>query len=166
MPRIAEEPNTMNAKTTRSLLLGALSLAALTGSARAGEEAKAADKVSYYTQVRPIFQAHCQGCHQPAKPGGGYVMTSFDRLLAGGETKSAAVVPEKPTESYLIDQITPDGGKAAMPKDKPPLSPPELETIAKWIAQGAVDDTPANARMRYDQDHPPLYHRPPVIGAI
>ena len=38
------------------------------------------DKISYYKQVRPIFQANCQGCHQPAKAGGGYVMTSFDRL--------------------------------------------------------------------------------------
>ena len=25
--------------------------------------------VSYYKQIRPIFQAHCQGCHQPAKAG-------------------------------------------------------------------------------------------------
>src|SRR5690606_35733701 len=53
------------------------------------------DKVSYYKQVRPIFQAHCQGCHQPAKAGGGYVMTSFDRLVAGGDSKAAAVVPEQ-----------------------------------------------------------------------
>ena len=35
-------------------------------------------KVSYDKQIRPILQAQCQGCHQPAKAGGGYVMTSFD----------------------------------------------------------------------------------------
>ena len=34
----------------------------------------------------PVFQANCQGCHQPAKAGGGYVMTAFDRLLKGGES--------------------------------------------------------------------------------
>ena len=35
------------------------------------DKAKAAPaaKVSYDKQVRPIFQAHCQGCHQPAKAG-------------------------------------------------------------------------------------------------
>ena len=50
--------------------------------------AAAADgpKVSFDRQVRPIFQAQCQGCHQPAKAGGGYVMTAFDRLLKGGDS--------------------------------------------------------------------------------
>ena len=58
---------------------------------KAKANAKAADvkavKVSYDKQIRPIFQAHCQGCHQPAKAGGGYVMTAFDRLLKGGESE-------------------------------------------------------------------------------
>jgi len=49
--------------------------------------------VSYYQDVRPIFQANCQGCHQPAKNKGGYVMTSFQKLLAGGEKDGVAVVP-------------------------------------------------------------------------
>ncbi len=53
-----------------------------------------------------------------------------------------------------------------MPKGKPPLSPAEIETVRDWIAQGAVDDTPANARIRYDLDHPPVYRRPPVIAAL
>jgi WD40 repeat protein/mono/diheme cytochrome c family protein len=125
-----------------------------------------ADRVSYYKQVRPIFQAHCQGCHQPAKAGGGYVMTDFDRLVAGGETKTAAVVPKQPDESTLIEMITPDGGQAEMPKGKPPLAPEEIATVRRWVEQGAVDDTPANARQRYDQDHPPIYTRPPVITAL
>ena len=46
-------------------------------------------KISYDKQIRPIFQAQCQGCHQPAKAGGGYVMTAFDRLLKGGESDDA-----------------------------------------------------------------------------
>ena len=41
--------------------------------------------VSYFKKIRPIFQAQCQGCHQPAKAKGGYVMTDFARLLLGGE---------------------------------------------------------------------------------
>ena len=60
-------------------------------------------KVSYDKQIRPIFQAHCQGCHQPAKAGGGYVMTAFDRLLKGGDSGEPAIVPGQPEESYLVD---------------------------------------------------------------
>ena len=71
-----------------------INVVVLCGGLFAAEE-PAATQVSYYKQIRPIFQANCQGCHQPAKAGGGYVMTSFDRLLAGGESKAAAVVPEQ-----------------------------------------------------------------------
>ena len=125
-----------------------------------------AGKISYYKQVRPIFQANCQGCHQPAKAGGGYVMTRFDRLLAGGDSKEAAVIKGKPDESHIIVQITPEGGKAEMPKDKPPLTPADLETIKNWVAQGAEDDTPAAAVVRFDQDHLPVYSRNPVLTAM
>ena len=51
----------------------------------------AAGKISYYSQVRPILQTHCNGCHQPAKRGGEYVMTEFAGLLKGGESGEAAV---------------------------------------------------------------------------
>ena len=108
-----------------------------------GEAAAADAAVSYDKQVRPIFQAHCQGCHQPAKPSGGYVMTAFDRMLAGGKSKAAAIVPKDPTESHLVEMIVPDGGEAEMPKGQKPLSEPEIELVKRWIAQGAVDDTPA-----------------------
>ena len=47
----------------------------------AASESKAASKVSYYHDVRPILQANCQGCHQPAKNKGGYVMTDFKHLF-------------------------------------------------------------------------------------
>ena len=153
----------MTATTIKSLTFGLLLLPA---AVFADEAAKPGGKISYYTQVRPIFQAQCQGCHQPAKAGGDYVMTSFDRLFSGGESEELAIIPRKPAQSYLMGQITPHGDKAAMPKGKPPLTPAELEVVQKWIAEGAIDDTPANARIRYDKDHPPVYRRPPVLGAI
>ncbi len=125
-----------------------------------------ASKVSYDKQIRPIFQARCQGCHQPAKAGGGYVMTSFDRMIRGGESDEPAIVPSKPGESHLIEMITPHNGKAEMPQDRRPLSAAELDLIVRWIAQGASDDTPQNAKTRYDMNHPPEYTRLPVIPAL
>ena len=126
----------------------------------------AASSVSYYKQVRPIFQAHCQGCHQPAKPSGEYVMTDFARLTAGGETGDAAIVPGDLDASYLITLITPTDGAAEMPKGKPPLAEAEIDLIRQWISQGATDDTPANAVERYDADHPPVYARQPVVTSL
>ena len=150
-------------------IVTALSVSVLCARADDPAAAKPADpaqSISYDKQVRPIFQAHCQGCHQPAKAGGKYVMTDFPRLVKGGETGVAAVVPGKPAESHLLEQITPQDGKAKMPQGKSPLTPAEIDVVSRWIAQGAKDDTPANAVSRYDVDHPPVYTRPPVITAI
>ena len=132
-----------------------------------GDDKEKQDKpVSYYNQVRTIFQAKCQGCHQPAKPGGDYIMTDFSALLKGGETGEAAIVPGKPDESYLMDQIHVDDGEADMPKDDAPLTAAEIEIVKKWIAEGAKDDTPKTATTFFDKDHPPIYETAPQITSV
>ncbi len=126
----------------------------------------ASHPVSFYSQIRPIFQANCQGCHQPAKAKGDYVMTEFARLLTAGESGEVPVTAGKPDESFLLKQITPSNGEAEMPRGKPPLHELEVELVKRWIAEGAKDDTPANARQHYDAEHPPVYLRPPVITSL
>src|SRR5438128_9846554 len=126
---------------------------------------KSEPKVSYYRQIRPILQANCQGCHQPAKNKGGYVMTEFKRLLAGGDNEGAAITPGHTDKSSILKMITPQDGEVRMPKGKTPLLDSEVALISTWIQQGAEDDTPADAKRHYDADHPPLYSRPPVIAS-
>jgi WD40 repeat protein/mono/diheme cytochrome c family protein len=123
--------------------------------------------VSYHRQVRPILQAHCQGCHQPAKSEGGYVMTEVARMFASGDSGSPGIVPGKPAESVLISQITPDSaGVAEMPKDGKALAAADIELISRWIAEGAKDDTPASAGQKVDAAHPPVYSRQPVVTSL
>lgn len=125
--------------------------------------------VSYFKKIRPIFQANCQGCHQPAKAKGGYVMTDFEKLLHGGESAEkgeTAVVPKDPEKSLLVKQITPANGEAEMPPKKKPLHELEIGLIRRWVAEGAIDDTPANARQRFDKEHPPLYSRSPLVTSL
>ncbi len=143
-----------------------LPLASLPGVLLADEAKDPSAAVSYYKQIRPIFQAQCQGCHQPAKPSGAYVMTAFESLVKGGESGSAAIVPGKPDESPLVKLITPENGKAEMPKERRPLADSEISLVKRWIAEGAVDDTPAGAKQKYDAEHPPIYTRPPVITSL
>ena len=125
--------------------------------------------VSYFKKIRPIFQSQCEGCHQPAKPKGGYVMTDFAKMLAGGECLKDgkhAVVAKSPEQSILLSQITPVNGEAEMPPKKAPLPETEVALVRRWIAEGAVDDTPPNARQRYDAEHPPVYGRPSAITSL
>ena len=124
--------------------------------------------ISYYEHVRPIFQAKCHGCHQPARSRGDYIMTDVAQLIEGGEGGEAVVVAHKPTESYLLDMVTvqPGDDRPEMPEDDEPLTPYEVALVTAWIDQGALDDTPNNARQRYDQDNPPQYAVPPVLTSL
>jgi WD40 repeat protein len=159
----------------RTLPSFALTLA-LAAAAVAAQAPKAAEKedpnapISYYKKIRPVLQAQCQGCHQPAKAKGGYVMTDFAKMLAGGEEctkdQKQAVVAKDPDKSFLLSQITPKDGEAEMPPKKAPLPDADIKLIRRWIAEGAVDDTPSNARQRFDEEHPPIYQRPPVITSL
>ena len=154
----------------RTLLVLLLAVPALAWAEEpAGEPPAAAasgETVSYYHDIRPILRDHCQGCHQPAKRGGDYLMTDHQSLLTGGESGSAAIVPGKPDESYLVELITPVDGAAQMPKEKPPLPEEALARIVRWIEAGAKDDTPPSAQKTYDADNPPVYVRSPVLTSV
>jgi WD40 repeat protein len=93
-------------------------------------------------------------------------MTEFAKLLAGGETEGAAIVPGHSEKSSLVKMITPEDGKALMPKGKEALTELEIDLITTWIKQGATDDTPADAKKHYDAEHPPTYTMPPVISSL
>jgi WD40 repeat protein/mono/diheme cytochrome c family protein len=123
--------------------------------------------ISYHRSIRPIFQQHCVGCHQPAKAQGGYVLTSHSAVLKPGDSEQPGVVAGTPEKSLLIKQILPrDGQPPAMPKGQSPLSSREADLIKNWILQGAKDDSPPSARTLVDADHPPTYALPPVISSI
>jgi len=117
---------------------------------RGADGAETHAQVSFHRQVRPILQANCQGCHQPAKAKGGYVLTDFEKLLSPGESGTPPVVSGRAAESFLLKQITPEDGKAEMPKGQPPLHELEIELVKRWIAEGAKDDTPPNTGLAYD----------------
>ena len=123
----------------------------------------AVEPVSYYRQVRPILQRQCAGCHQPAKKGGGLVLTGYAELQRGGEN-GPGFTPGDGALSNLVAYVS--GAKPEMPKNAPPLLAAQVELFARWIAEGATDDTPASVQDAIDPAHPPVYYAPPVVAAL
>lgn len=150
------------------VLLASLPLGGRVAAQEAKKAAKEPEQVSYYRDILPILQQHCQGCHQPAKAEGGFLLTSYADLFKKGDHGQPGVVPGHPEQSYLVQQITPQEGKRpAMPRGKDPLTDHQVRLIVRWIAQGAKDDTPASAQGTVvDADHPPVYDLPPVLTAL
>jgi WD40 repeat protein len=123
--------------------------------------------ISYYRTIRPILQQHCQGCHQPARAKGSYIMTNHAALFGKGDSMQLGVVPGHPEKSKLIEQIIPQKGKRPeMPKGQDPLLDRDVNLIKQWIAEGAKDDTPITVRDVIDAAHPPSYPPLPVITAL
>ena len=126
------------------------------------------DTISYYKDMRSLIQQHCQGCHQPAKAQGGFVMTGYADLFKKTDNDLPGIVAGNLKDSVVYQQvISHKGAKPAMPRGKEPLSEREVIIVKKWIEQGAKDDTPASARLlAVDVDHPPVYQQPPVINGL
>src|SRR5690349_706873 len=102
--------------------------------------ARADEPVRFTRDVAPILVKTCLGCHDDRKAESGLNMTTFARLKKGGETLGAEIlVAGDPEASYLIELIRPDANPR-MPYKQDPLSPAEIATLERWVAEGARFD--------------------------
>ncbi|RMG23817.1 MAG: hypothetical protein D6730_13765 [Bacteroidetes bacterium] len=87
--------------------------------------------------VMGIFQAKCLNCHNPHKAKGGLVMSSYQALLAGGDSQKSMLVARQPDSSELYRRIVlPETHEDHMPPEgKPGLTEAELAIIHGWIAE-------------------------------
>jgi Planctomycete cytochrome C len=96
--------------------------------------------VSYSRQVAPILALHCNGCHGDA---GGLSTRSYADLMNGGNL-GKVVMPGEPDRSLVIQFIEGRRGEGhRMPLGGRALSPEQIETIRRWIAEGAQRDVTA-----------------------
>ena len=87
------------------------------------------------SEIAPILETKCIGCHNSTKAKGKVSMSTIDELYNG---KKKLIVKGRPHESLLFKVIVPeDGEKAEMPEDGDALSSEEVQSIKKWIDGGA-----------------------------
>ncbi len=84
----------------------------------------------FAAQVQPILVSRCLPCHASDRKGG-LDLRSGASLLEGGES-GAVVTSGEPDESLLIDYVVSE----TMPPNKP-LSSDEVESLRRWVADGA-----------------------------
>jgi uncharacterized membrane protein len=95
----------------------------------------------YHDVIEPIFKARCQSCHDPDRTEGDLLMTSWDHLMAGGES-GPPIEPYQSEESDLYRRLRlPDRHDDRMPpRGRTQLSPDQIRLIGWWIDQGAPSD--------------------------
>ncbi len=86
----------------------------------------------FHGTVLPILRDQCFRCHGE-KEKGGLKLDSRESVLRAGESELLAVVPGKPEESELIEQVR----SGAMPPTGSPISEDDIQVLEKWIRDGA-----------------------------
>ena len=92
--------------------------------------------VDFNRDVRPIFNKHCTACHGGVKQAGDVSFTYRDRVLP---PDGWIVEPGDPDASVMIERVVSNDPEDRMP---PPehgakLSDEEIETLRRWIQEGA-----------------------------
>jgi Planctomycete cytochrome C len=94
--------------------------------------------VSYVREVAPILAMRCNGCHGEA---GGLSTRTYGQLMAGGNL-GKVVIPGNPDASLLVHYIEGRRGESRrMPLGGKPLTLQQIETIRRWIAENAREDS-------------------------
>ncbi|MES2002979.1 MAG: DUF1553 domain-containing protein [Bacteroidota bacterium] len=93
--------------------------------------------VDYNTEIKPIFNKKCITCHGGVKRQSGFSVLFRSDALAVNKSGKPAIIPGDPSHSELIRRLTLKDPEERMPYKHPPLTDDEINTLKKWIKQGA-----------------------------
>lgn len=121
-------------RTTLALTMSLIALTCLltTPSGRASE----LESVSFERDVRPILREYCFDCHGATDDKKGNLDLRLVRFMRLGGDSGEAIVAGKPDDSLIIERIAAN----EMPPGEAHLPVEKLETIRRWIADGAKTD--------------------------
>lgn len=95
--------------------------------------------------VQPILNDNCGPCHLDGNISGGLVLGNVVSLIAKTSLQSGLrlIEPGDASRSYLIFKLRGDpfgggGYGLSMPKDSPPLTERQIQTIEVWIDEGCT----------------------------
>ena len=98
-------------------------------------------QVDYSTQIQPIFDNNCISCHiDGGAYFGGLDLSSYSLVMEGGSSGNT-IVPFDHSSSELFNRITLDeSDNEFMPQNGTSLSQSEIDLIAQWIDEGALQE--------------------------
>src|SRR4051812_43298282 len=99
--------------------------------------------VDFTRDVQPILADNCYACHGPDgnKRKSEFRLDTLDPKQGPFSPRDgySILVPGKPDDSVLISRISSDDPEVHMPppESKRKLTPPQIELITRWVAEGA-----------------------------
>ncbi|QDU79739.1 Planctomycete cytochrome C [Polystyrenella longa] len=100
------------------------------------------ETVSFKKDIAPFFARLCMNCHNDQQSRGGLSMSTFEKLLKGGE--SGEVLVPGDLDSSRLFRLTGGLELPRMPNNEARLTRKNYEDLKKWIEEG----------IKYDGDEP------------
>lgn len=93
----------------------------------------------FATEIRPLFERTCLGCHGPKKQASGLRLDVRKSALSGGDSGEPAIVPGNSTESLLVRYVAAKDGLRMPPEDSKiaPWTAEQITLVIAWIDSGA-----------------------------
>jgi mono/diheme cytochrome c family protein len=140
-PRVAAERRFLAAGSELRGMLCAIFLSLLATPVQLVVSRAQMPSVDYLREVQPIFAEHCLHCHgaDATTRHGGVRLDNREAALSGGDSGQAAIVAGKSLESHLMQRVLSQDADEMMPppEENKPLSPQQIETLRRWIDEGA-----------------------------
>lgn len=121
------------------------------------------EQLALSAEARGIFAHRCTKCHGQQKQKSGLRLDVKEAALKGGEG-GAVLAPGKAEESEILKRVSlPAGDDDLMPPKDGPLDAKEIETLRRWIADGAPWPEGATAGIVFERA--PIAPRKPDFPA-
>lgn len=95
-----------------------------------------AGEVNFLEDVAPLIDSKCLGCHGATNPRAGLRLDTLAGWRRGGRS-GPLLVPGNAARSLLIARLAAPENQGRMPQRGEPLSREEIQTVGRWINQGA-----------------------------
>lgn len=126
----------------------------------------AAEAVSYNRDVRPILSEKCFACHGPDERArkAGLRLDQEATAFLPAKSGALALIPGDLAKSELVTRITTQDADDLMPPAEfhKPLTPAEVDTLKRWVAEGAKYEQHWSLLPPADVD-PPAVSRPELV---
>jgi hypothetical protein len=98
------------------------------------------NSIKFSRDIAPVFVGNCVGCHGPEQQKKKFDLSTFNKLMAGGES-GKVITPKNPDDSLLVLHIKGENGLRKMPPgNQRNLAPETISKIEKWVKDGALLD--------------------------
>ena len=97
----------------------------------------AAEPVDFSQDIQPLLAKRCVACHGPDTQEAGLRLDDRSGATKELDSGSRAIVPRKAAESEILARITSTDPDLQMPPEGPRLTPGQVESLRRWIDEGA-----------------------------